>query len=165
MRVERFLITILALAAIAGASFSVYRWQASRSPALCQVCDRVIPKQTAYRLDTTDGSIKACCPACAMHFLLQHPGTVRESWASDFSSGRLIPAASAYFDEGGDAQYCTAHHPGMERGPQGVSTRVFDRCLPTLVAFATRDDAERYRHQHGGRVLEYSQALESLRSQ
>jgi hypothetical protein len=156
---------ILALASIAGAGLGVYRWQASHSPALCQVCDRVVPKQTAYRIEMADGTLKACCPACAMHFLLHHPGTVRESWASDFGSGRLILASSAFYDEGGDTQYCTAHHPGVERGPQGVSTRVFDRCLPTLVAFATKDDAERYRQQHGGRVVDYAQALESLRSQ
>jgi hypothetical protein len=164
MRAKPILITLTALVAIVGVSVLAYRWEASRSPSVCQVCGRDIPKQTAYRLDTTDGTIKACCPSCAMHFMLHNPGKVRESWASDFSSGRLIRAATAYYDEGGNAQYCTAHHPGVERGPQGVSTRVYDRCLPTLVAFATRDEAETYRKLHGGRILNYNQAVESLRN-
>jgi hypothetical protein len=132
---------------------------------MCQVCGRDIPKQTAYRLDTAEGTIKTCCPTCAMHYVLHHPETVRQALATDFTSGRMIPAANAYYDEGGDVQYCTAHHPPVERGPQGVNVRVYDRCLPTLVAFAAREDAETYRQQHGGRVLTYDEALAAVRSQ
>jgi hypothetical protein len=165
MRAKPILITIVALTAIVAVGLVAYHWEALRRPALCQVCGRDIPKQTAYRLATADGTIKACCPSCAMHYLLHHPGNVHESWASDFGSGRMIPAATAYYDEGGDVQYCTAHHPGVERGPQGINARVYDRCLPTLVAFATQGEAEAYRQQHGGRVLTYAQALETIRSQ
>ena len=53
----------------------------------------------------------------------------------------------------------------MEREPEGVRVRVYDRCLPTLVAFATRDEAETYRQQHGGRILTYTEAVESVRAQ
>jgi hypothetical protein len=165
MRAKPILITIIALAAIVGMSLVAYRWETSRGPAVCQVCGRNIPNQTAYRLDTTDGTIKACCPSCAMHYKLHHADEVRKDWATDFNSGHLIPAASAYFDEGGDIQYCTAHKPPVERGLEGVSERVYDRCLPTLVAFATRDEAESYRQQHGGRVLTYAQAVESIRTE
>jgi hypothetical protein len=77
----------------------------------------------------------------------------------------LIPAGSAYYDEGGDVQYCTRHDPAMERAPdQGVKVRVYDRCLPVLVAFASKEDAEAYEHQHGGRVVTFQQALEDTRT-
>lgn len=165
MRAKPILVTVVALVAIVGVSLTAYRWEALRRPAICQICGREIPKQTAYRMDTATGTIKACCPTCAMHYMLHHPGTVHAAWAWDYGSGRMLPAATAYYDEGGDVQYCTARQPPVERGPQGISMRVYDRCLPTLVAFATRDEAEAYRRQHGGRVLTYDQALESVRNQ
>ena len=165
MRAKAILVTIAALAAIVGVSFLAYRWEAPRKPAICQVCGRDIHKQTAYRMDTTDGTIETCCPTCAMHYLLDHPGTVREAWTTDFASGRIIPAQSAYYDEGGDVQYCTAHHPPVERGLHGVRMRVYDRCLPTLVAFETQQEARAYQQQHGGRILTYSQALAAVEEQ
>jgi hypothetical protein len=162
---RKILMTLAAVVLIAGASLVAYRWEARRSPALCQICGRDIPKQTAYRMETVHGTVRACCPRCALHDMIDHPGTVRRAWATDFDSGRRIPATSAYYDEGGDTQYCTLHSASVEREPEGVRERVYDRCLPTLVAFGTRDEADAYRQQHGGRVLTYDQAVESVRSQ
>jgi len=165
MRTKSVLVTLAALAAIVVGGLTVYRWRASQHPDLCQMCNRDIPKQTAFRMDTTHGTVMACCPRCAMHHIINHPGLVRHAWATDFHSGRMIPAQSAYYDEGGDVQYCTAHESPVERTPMGVQMRTYDRCLPTLVAFAKQDEAEAYRQQHGGRVVTYNQALEDVRQQ
>jgi hypothetical protein len=165
MKAKPVLITLIALAALVCGALVVYRWVGPQRPALCQVCDRVISKQTAFRVDTSSRAVRACCPACAMHYMLHHPDEVRKAWATDFNSGRAIPATSAYYDEGGDVQYCTRHKPPVERGTEGVSQRVYDRCLPTLVAFATRDEAEAYRQKHGGHVVTYDEALASLRGE
>ncbi len=165
MKVKPVLITLIALAALVGGALLVYRWEAPRRPELCQVCDRVISKQTAFRVDTSSGAVHACCPACAMHYMLHHPDAVQKAWATDFNSGRPIPAASAYYDEGGDVQYCTRLKPPVERAAEGVSRRVYDRCLPTLVAFSTREQADAYRQQHGGRIVSYDEALAGLKGQ
>jgi hypothetical protein len=165
MRVKRVLIIVAALVVLLSASFTAYRWETRNALATCQVCGRLIPKETAFQMGTAHGSLEACCPSCAMHFMLSHPGFVRKALATDFTSGRMISAASAYYDEGGDVRYCTLHKPPMERGPQGVSERVYDRCLPVLVAFASRDAAEAYRRQHGGRILTYDETLASLRGE
>jgi hypothetical protein len=163
MNAKSVLITIIALAGLLGGALAVYRRVAPRRPDLCQVCDRVISKQTAFRVNTASGTVHACCPACAMHYMLHEGAAVREAWATDFNSGRMIRASSAYYDEGGDVQYCTRHKPPVERGTEGVSERVYDRCLPTLVAFSSRDEADAYRGRHGGRVVNYEEALASLR--
>ena len=165
MRTKPILIGVAAVLAVIGVALMAYRWGVPRQPALCQVCGRPILPETAYRMETAHGTIKACCPRCAMHDMIDHPGMVRRAWATDFDSRRMIPAETAYYDEGGAVQYCTRGHDPMERGPEGVSQRVYDRCLPTLVAFATRDEAEAYRQQHGGRILSYQEAVESVRSQ
>lgn len=165
MRPRSVLVTVLAIAAIVGVSLAVHRWEASRQPPDCQICGRKIPKQIAFRIETAHGTIFACCPRCAMHHIIDHPGEARKELATDLDTGHLIPAQSAYYDEGGDVQYCTAHRPSVERGPEGISRRVYDRCLPVLVAFSTRDEAEAYRRQHGGRVLTYDEALATIRNQ
>jgi hypothetical protein len=164
VRAKPWIVTV-ALAAIVGVSVLAYRWESLRHPAVCQICQRDIPKQTAFHLDTGAGKIEACCPTCAMHYMLHHPNGVIKALATDFNSGRAIPAARAFYDEGGDVQYCTAKHASVERGAEGVSMRVFDRCLPTLVAFSTQKEAEAYQQRHGGRVLSYEQTLASIREQ
>ncbi len=165
MRTKSILLTIVALVAIAGVSLVAYRWQARKQPLVCQICGRDVPKQTAFRVDTKSGTLTACCPRCAMHYMLDHPDQIRGARATDYASGRLIDAKAAYYDEGGDLQYCTLHNPAVERGPNdGVRMRVYDRCLPVLVAFAGREEAETYRRRYGGRVLTYDQALASVRA-
>jgi hypothetical protein len=37
--------------------------------------------------------------------------------------------------------------------------------LVALVAIKTRDEAEAYQKQHGGRVLDYPQAIDSVKTQ
>lgn len=165
MRTQTVLIALAAVVAIVAAGLVVYRWEIPKYPTMCQICGREIPKQTVFRIETKHGTIYACCPRCAMHHMIDHPGEARNEWATDLATGRQIPAQSAYYDEGGDVQYCTAHTPPVERTPMGVQVRTYDRCLPTLVAFATRDEAEAYRQQHGGRVVTYNEALDDVRHQ
>ena len=165
MKTKSVLITLIALAALVGGALIVYRWEAPQRPPVCQICGRYVSKQTAFRVDTSSGAVRACCPACAMHYMLHHPGATQKAWATDFNSGRLIPAEKAYYDTGGDVQYCTAHKPPVERGAEGVSRRVYDRCLPTLVAFSSREEADAYRQKHGGRVVTYDEALAGIRAE
>jgi hypothetical protein len=98
-----------------------------------------------------------------MHYALNHPGKVQKVWATDLNSGESIPAEAAYYDEGGNIDYCAAHGEAVQRQPEGVSVREYDRCLPTLVAFKTRAEAETYQKEHGGRVLNHAEAVQSVK--
>ncbi|MEJ2007593.1 MAG: hypothetical protein P8Z30_05440 [Acidobacteriota bacterium] len=160
------LVTVLAIAAIVATGYLAHRLETPKVPAVCQICGRGISRQTGFRIETAHGTIYACCPSCAMHHMINHPGEARKELATDFNSRRLIPARSAYYDLGGDVQYCTRRNPSIKRVPgQGVEMRVYDRCLPVLVAFANKDEAEAYRRQHGGRVVTFDQALQEVRNQ
>ncbi|HEV2385628.1 MAG TPA: hypothetical protein VGS20_00080 [Candidatus Acidoferrales bacterium] len=164
MRAKSILIAAVAIVVLAGFTLVAYRWEGSKQPLVCQICGRDVPKQTEFHLETAEGTMTACCPRCAIHFMLDHPGEIRGARATDYASRRLIPAQSAYYDEGGDEQYCTLHQPAVERGlGGGERLRVYDRCLPVLVAFGSQKEAETYRREHGGRVLTYEQALASVR--
>jgi len=165
MKHKETLITVIALVAIGVTSFVAYRHEQKRDASSCPFCDRMVHYGTAYRLSVGNQILVACCPRCGMHYAAKRPGDVQEARATDLNSGELIPAESAYYVEGGDVEYCTLGEHPVQRVPQGVSVRAYDRCLPTLVAFKTRPEAEAYRKQHGGRVLDYAQAMEHVRGQ
>ncbi len=163
MRRKDLWLTAGALLAIIGVSILAYRHETRPVAGVCQICQRPIHGGTEFRLDTGKRVEQACCPRCGMHFQISSPGMVRRAWATDLASGRMIPAELASYVEGGDVAYCTMHESSVQREPQGVAVREFDRCLPTLVAFKTRDEAIAYQNQHGGRVLDYAVALESVK--
>jgi hypothetical protein len=167
MKARETVVTLVALLAIGVTSFFAYRYEQRRETAgMCPFCDRMVHPVTAYRLKVGDHVVAACCPRCGMHAQANlkqgKPGTAS---ATDVNTGESVAAESATYVEGGDMQYCTHGDQSMTREPQGVSMREYDRCLPTLVAFKTPQEAETYQQQHGGRVLSYSQALARVREQ
>ena len=92
-------------------------------------------------------------------------GKLDHARATDVITGETIAAQSATYVEGGDVQYCTHGDQPVTREPNGVSVREYDRCLPTLAAFKTLQEADLYQKQHGGRILSYAQSLDSVREQ
>jgi hypothetical protein len=95
--------------------------------------------------------------------LSERQGDSGPAWATDVNTGESVAAESATYVEGGDVQYCTHGDQPMTREPHGISMREYDRCLPTLAAFKTPQEAETYQQQHGGCVLSYAQAFASVR--
>ena len=144
-----------------------YRFEQKRATAdTCPFCDRMVHSATAYRLPVDGHEVAACCPRCGMRAQVnREQGKLDHPRATDVITGETIAAESATFVEGGDVQYCTHGDQPVTREPNGVSVREYDRCLPTLAAFKTPQEAEIYQHQHGGRVLGYEQALASVREQ
>ncbi len=163
MKARDLLITAGAVLAIAVAAWMAYRYEARPSAEVCQVCGRKVHAGMNYRLETVHGSEGACCPRCGMHEQVERSGLVKRAWATDFDSRELIPAEAAYYVEGSDTGYCTMGEMPVQREVQGVSVRTHDRCLPALVAFKTRSAAEAFQSRHAGRVLDYQEALESVK--
>ncbi len=163
MKPREKLVTFLVLATIGVASYFVYRHEARLDPNTCNICNRPIQSGMSFLVETKGHTEHACCPRCGMHYALHNPEKDQKLWATDLNSGESIPAEAAYYDEGGNINYCAAHGKAVERQPQGVSVRDYDRCLPTMVAFKTRGEADAYQHDHGGRVLDYAQAAQSVK--
>jgi hypothetical protein len=141
----------------------VLRYEADRTKGICQVCSRPIHAGMGYRLELAKTSETACCPRCGLHYDLSHPGGVKRAFAKDYYTRAEIPADQAYYVEGGNAVYCAHVHPIERKEPGTTAELAYDRCAPALVAFATKDGAYKYRGEHGGRVLNYAEARESVR--
>jgi hypothetical protein len=163
MQFRETLVTFLALVAFGLASYFAVRYETRTNPNFCNICNRPIHRGMSFLVQTDGHTEHACCPRCGIHYAINHAGKVKNVWATDLNSGESIPAETAHYDEGGNIDYCAAHGEAVQRQPQGVSVRDYDRCLPTLVAFRTRAEAETYQKEHGGRVLNYAQAVQSVK--
>jgi nitrous oxide reductase accessory protein NosL len=77
--------------------------------------------------------------------------------ATDFATGHWVDAADAVYVSDSDVHPC-AEMQSM-RDPQGCCLlKTYDRCLPSLVAFAARDQAVVFQKAHGGQLVGF-QAL------
>jgi hypothetical protein len=167
MKSRQIVITLVALVAIGVTSFFAYRYEQRRETAdTCPFCERMVHSSTAYRLTVDGHELAACCPRCGMRAQVnREQGKLDHARATDVTTGETIAAESATYVEGGDVQYCTHGNQPVTREPNGVSVREYDRCLPTLAAFKTLQEADLYQKQHGGRILSYAQSLDSVREQ
>ena len=81
--------------------------------------------------------------------------------AVDFSLKGRIGAAEAIYLEGSDIMECCSTM-GF-RSDEGSYREIdYDRCMPSLLAFARREDAEAVRQKHGGTVITFEEAQRSV---
>jgi hypothetical protein len=120
-------------------------------PERCWVCQREIHSQVRAVLTLANGKeVTACCPRCALHYREEPGNRVREIQVTDYAGHRSLPLSRAYLVEGSDETPCLHHHvPVMDdsRTPMRVC---YDRCMPSLVAFASADAARTFMKEHGG---------------
>ncbi len=107
----------------------------------CAFCGGVVHERAAFVIQQRDGTQRsACCPHCGLLALGQ--GDVLAALAADFLYGRMVNTRHAYFLLGSKVDLC---------------------CKPSVLCFATQEDARRFQRGFGGQVLTLEQALTRLR--
>jgi nitrous oxide reductase accessory protein NosL len=129
----------------------------SRGAKVCAVCQRDECKAMAFRVTLDTGkTVETCCPRCGMHYVEATKQPARSLEATDFATGHWIDATKATFVSGSDMKGCAM--PAAQRDAQGCCMYMaYDRCLPSLVAFAEKPAAVEFQKQHGGDVLVFSE--------
>lgn len=125
----------------------------TKSPRMCPVCDRDECKGMAFRVTLENGKVvETCCARCGLHYLETNHQRARKMEATDFATGRWVDAANAMYVSGSDMHPC-AELQSM-RDPQGCCLmKTYDRCLPSLVAFAAKEQAMAFQQSHGGQLV------------
>ncbi|MBI4455552.1 MAG: hypothetical protein HY644_06595 [Acidobacteria bacterium] len=151
----RRILAILPILAVVG--FLAYRWL-EQPKTTCDICKRPLHAEIHFRIEQTDGKTKdVCCPRCGLRYLQGQPSLARRLSVTDFKTRVVIPAEQAFYVEGSDVHLCCPDDM-VGRDITGAHfDRVWDRCLPSLVAFQNRADAQAFEDTHGGRILIYSQ--------
>ncbi len=156
--------TVLILVAVGAAGYFAWRQIVLPREQQCDICGRGLQAGHASKILLKNGKeLQACCPRCALHHELHHPGELIGIVVADHATGQPIAAQRAVFVEGSDEMSCVPTSATPPREPGINYETAYDRCLPSLAAFRNEDDARSFVAVHGGRVLSYAQALESVR--
>lgn len=125
----------------------------SPEPRLCEVCQRGIHADVRAAIVLDNGRrVDACCPRCAMHYRATSTEQVLRIEVTDHDRGSLLPLEQAYLVEGSDLTPCIDHHPISD--DTHLPMRIcYDRCMPSLIAFASEPQARAFIAIHGGNLL------------
>jgi hypothetical protein len=128
-----------------------------REPRSCPVCQREECTGFTYRI-TLAGSkkIETCCPRCGLAYLRDHHASPKSIEATDFASDRWIDGTRAIYVSGSDLSHCPARE--SRRDTFGCcAVKGYDRCLPSLLAFQSREAADSFRIRHGGELMTFAE--------
>ena len=128
-----------------------------RSQRVCAVCDRGECRGMAFRVTLENGKVvETCCPRCALHYLETNHQQARKMEATDFATGNWVDATRAVYVSDSDVHPCATLETRQD--PQGCCmTKTYDRCLPSLVAFAAKDEATVFQKSHGGQIVGFQE--------
>ncbi len=157
----RQIIACAIILALAG-GLAYYFWPAQEQ--LCPVCERPIHRATSYFVTLEDGkTVELCCPRCGLRFQ-QNGGDVQSVQVTDYDSGKRLDPDEAVYVEGSSVHPCCTQEEIMKDQAGMEYERTWDRCLPSVIAFASRDAAVRFRAEHGGQVRTHHQILAEIQT-
>jgi hypothetical protein len=93
-----------------------------------------------------------CCPTCVLTAHRQTGQRISVKEFTDFESDSVLRPEDAHLVEGSNLNLCMQHSLMIDHDKHPL-TMDFDRCSPSIFAFATREAAEKFRRQHGGKLL------------
>ena len=130
---------------------------------LCDICGVPIPEPTHAVVRTTAGDeLSVCDPRCALTHQEQTGEALVLTGVTDFETGASLVPSEAVYVTGSDVAP-DAHQETLRSTQQDVAERHWHRCLPSVLSFAMRDAADRFRTRNGGEVttleaLEFAEA-------
>lgn len=163
MVTKRNVILLLSAVAVTGALLAGY-WLFLRSqPELCAACHRGINDRSRAVVEVSGKAQPVCCVRCALTLERQEKRPVRVVQVADYTSGKPLAPDTAYYVEGSKVMLCEHHDQFVDESKRPLEM-VFDRCMPSILAFARREDAKVFASINGGAVLELSEVLKKDKS-
>ncbi|WP_457621386.1 DeoR family transcriptional regulator [Persephonella sp.] len=108
----------------------------------CPICEKPITRSHPYRIiveNTKD--IEACCEHCGLLLHQKYADKEVSAITYDFITENPISALNAYFVVGSSAVPC---------------------CSPSVIPFASKEDAERFQKGFGGKVMTFVEAYNEI---
>ncbi len=138
----------------------LWRWWTAPPPGSCPVCHRHEHKESLVRFQAAGGkAMEVCCLSCALTYSRQTGKPIAILSVTDHETGKPLAPDAATLVVGSDVSPCI--HTTAQVGPERETYRVrWDRCLPSVLAFASRAAAEAFRAEHGGSLRTVREMLE-----
>ena len=151
---RRALLAGFSLLLVVAAGFGAWRTISHRAQESCQACARPIHSHSRT-VAMVDGERRwFCCPSCAFSEHSQSGARVTIVELTDYLTGAKIAPEEAYIVRESDVNPCLEHKPALSEAKQPLHLH-FDRCVPSLLAFADQQQAMSFAREHGGRVVRH----------
>ena len=163
MITKRNVILLLSAIALAGALLGGYWFVLRSQPELCAACQRHISEKSRAIVEVSGKREPVCCVRCGLTIKLQEHKPVRLIEVTDYTSGKSLAPDKAYYVEGSRVMLCE-HHVELVDPAKLPYQVVFDRCMPSVFAFATQQEATAFASGNGGAVRTLSQITGEVES-
>ena len=148
---------VLAVGVVAAAvAFSARSLRRTSTAEMCDVCQRPVHAHSKTVALLGGRRDVFCCPACALTAQRQSGRPLKWAALTDYETGRRLSPEQAVLVRGSDVNPCDNVHVLRDATGQ-PSAEQFDRCSPSILAFAGRDAAARFMAAHGGRLVTVSE--------
>ena len=146
-------ILLAAVIAVGYASWTIYR---DNRTEYCEFSARHVHAQTKA-VAMVNGEEKVfCCPACAFTLRAQTGQSVNFLELTDYETARPLAPEGAFVVLGSEVNMCVTQHMLLDENRQAAPMD-FDRCMPSLVAFARKEAAEHFLQVHDGTLISFQE--------
>jgi hypothetical protein len=77
---------------------------------------------------------------------------------TDFPTGRKLSPNDTFLVKGSDVNMCARSHPPLDPDKRPAEVP-YDRCSPSLLAFAQKSEAMEFAREHGGHVVSFNEIV------
>ncbi|HWR14858.1 MAG TPA: hypothetical protein VN577_08520 [Terriglobales bacterium] len=143
-------IVSLVVLVIVGGLFMAGDWSMRRREReFCGICRRHVNPKLAVVAVLGGKQRHVCCARCAVTEARQEKQPLRLVSVTDYTSGRTINPADAWFVEDSRAMACD-HDMSMTDESKQPLQMTFDRCAPGAFAFTSEQQARSFVQENGG---------------
>ena len=154
----RLIVLVIALGlggAVAGPR--LWRWWMAPPHGYCPICQRHEHGDSGVKLQAEgEGVIDACCLSCALSYGRQTSKPVTILSVTNHETGKPLQPDAATFVVGSDVSPCTHDAQQLRLEAEALPVQ-WDRCLPSILAFASRASADAFHAQHGGTLRSFQE--------
>lgn len=109
---------------------------------ICAMCGKPVSQRTVFIVKLDNGEeLRACCAHCGL-MLQSRTQNAWQSMTTDYLYGHMISAGQAFYLVGSTVSIC---------------------CVPSILAFGAKADAENFQKGFGGQLLGMDETIEHMR--
>jgi hypothetical protein len=149
---------VLILAILGYAGWRSFRYSNADE---CYACKRPIHAHSKTAAVVNGHARLFCCPACALSQHEQMGKPIQVTQLTSFLSGKALAPENAYVVKGSNVNMCERTHELIQEDKRPADLH-YDRCAPSLIAFAQRSEALEFAREHGGEVVPFREAAAAI---
>jgi hypothetical protein len=127
----------------------------------CYACKRPIHAHSKTVAMVNGHARLFCCPACALSQREQAGKPIQITQLTSFLDGKALAPGEAYVVRGSNVNMCERTRELIQEDKRPADLH-YDRCAPSLIAFARRSEALEFARQQGGDVVAFQEAAAVL---